>query len=102
MGTILKTLSKYQGKHKYTWFGPIGFWVFFFNKGGNLCIWVTDGNFKPRATHGFWSVSKFDAQLKTTQWNDSIFRNQRVSQEIQVPSKYLQLRNEKASVENVG
>lgn len=32
MGTILKTLSKYQGKHKYTWFGPIGFWGFFLIK----------------------------------------------------------------------
>lgn len=82
-------------------FGPVGFGDFF-NKGGNLCIWATDGNSKPRATHRFWSVSKFDAQLKTTHWNDSIFRNQRVSQEIQVPSKYLQLKNEKASVENVG
>lgn len=74
----------------------------FLNKGRNLCLLSTDGNFKARATDSFWSVSKFDAQLKTTHWNYSIFRNQRVSQEIQVPLKYFQLRNEKASVGNVG
>lgn len=42
----------------------------FLNKGGNLCLWATDGYFKPRATDSFWSVSKFDAQLKATYWND--------------------------------
>lgn len=26
MWTILKTLPKCQGKHKKTWFGPVGFW----------------------------------------------------------------------------
>ena len=43
-----------------------------------------------------------DAQLKTTRWNNPIFRNRRVSQEIQAHLKCLQLRNEKTSVKNVG
>lgn len=47
----------------------------------------------------FWTP---DARLKTRRWNEAICRNQRVSQEIQAHLKCLQLRNEKAAVENVG
>lgn len=81
MGRILKTLPKSQGKHKNTWFGPVGFWVFFLIKEEIYAygLQMETSNQEQLTAFGVF-------QNLMPNWRQhigmTIFRNQRVSQEI--------------------